>query len=401
MGIFFLSIEELSTQIDNLWILVASVLVFFMQAGFALVESGFTRQKNSANIIMKNILDFLVASLVYYFVGVHLMYPGNSFSETDIIFQTVFAGTAATIISGSVAERMKFSSYIVLSFLVTLLIYPINGLLTWGGGFLGSMGFLDFAGSSIVHATGGFIALGFVIILGPRIGKYVNGESKIIFGHSLTLAALGIFILWFGWFGFNGGSTFGITGENNALVGHVFATTNIAAASGGIAALAFTWIKDKHASIGATMNGILAGLVGITAGANVLSTVDAVIVGVVTSLIVTISIDVLDKKLKIDDPVSAISVHGVGGFIGTLFVGVFHPTEGFIAGQFSLFGVQLLGALVIVLISFVSGLLIALVMKKTIGIRVSEQEEVEGLDIHEHKTSSYPNFTISNTQRSE
>jgi Amt family ammonium transporter len=401
MGYFYLSIEELSKQIDSFWVLVATCLVFFMQAGFALVESGFTRQKNSANIIMKNILDFLVASLVYYFVGVHLMYPNNTFSETDIIFQTVFAGTAATIISGAVAERMKFSSYIVLSFLVTLVIYPLNGLLTWGGGFLGTMGFLDFAGSSIVHSTGGFVALGFVIVLGPRLGKYINGESKIIFGHSLTLAALGVFILWFGWFGFNGGSTFGITGENNTLVGHVFATTNIAAASGGLLALAYTWIKDKHASIGATMNGILAGLVGITAGANVLTTVDAIIVGALTSLVVTIMIDVLDKKFKIDDPVGAISVHGIGGLLGTLFVGVLHPVEGLITGQLTLFGVQALGAFLLALMSSVLGFVIAIVMQKTMGIRVSKKEEVEGLDIHEHKTSSYPNFTISPTQQSE
>ena len=329
------------------------------------------------------------------------MYPNNSFSNVDIMFQTVFAGTAATIISGSVAERMKFSSYIVLSILVTLFMYPINGLLIWGGGFLSQLGMVDFAGSTVVHATGGFIALGFVLVLGPRIGKYVNGKSKIIYGHSLTLGALGIFILWFGWFGFNGGSTFGITGANRDVVGQVFATTNIAAAMGGVTALAYTWIKDKHASIGATLNGVLAGLVGITAGAHVISPFNAIWVGLITSLIVTISIEVLDKKMKIDDPVGAISVHGIGGVFGTILVAVFHQSNGIIVGDFSLLGVQILGSVLIAVMSTLFGLVIAFVMKKTIGIRVTKEEELEGLDIHEHRTSSYPNFTIASTQKSE
>ena len=396
-----LNLAQLAGDIDALWVLFATVLVFFMQAGFALVESGFTRQKNSANIIMKNVIDFLVASLIYFFIGIHIMYPDNSFSNVDIMFQTVFAGTAATIISGSVAERMKFSSYIVLSILVTLFMYPINGLLIWGGGFLSQLGMVDFAGSTVVHATGGFIALGFVLVLGPRIGKYVNGKSKIIYGHSLTLGALGIFILWFGWFGFNGGSTFGITGTNRDVVGQVFATTNIAAAMGGVTALAYTWIKDKHASIGATLNGVLAGLVGITAGAHVISPFNAIWVGLITSLIVTISIEALDKKMKIDDPVGAISVHGIGGVLGTMLVAVFHQSNGIIVGDFSLLGVQILGSVLIAVMSTLFGLVIAFVMKKTIGIRVTKEEELEGLDIHEHRTSSYPNFTIASTQKSE
>lgn len=396
-----LNLSQLAQDIDTLWILFATVLVFFMQAGFALVESGFTRQKNSANIIMKNVIDFLVASLIYFFIGIRIMYPGNVFSNTEIMFQTVFAGTAATIISGSVAERMKFSSYIVLSILVTLFMYPLNGLFIWGGGFLSSLGFVDFAGSTVVHATGGFIALGFVIVLGPRIGKYVNGQSKIIYGHSLTLGALGIFILWFGWFGFNGGSTFGITGENREVVGQVFATTNIAAAMGGVTALAYTWIKDKHASIGATLNGILAGLVGITAGAHVISPFNAIFVGLITSLIVTISIEVIDKKIKIDDPVGAISVHGIGGIVGTILVAFFHQSNGLIVGNVDLVVVQVLGSLFIAFISTLFGLFVALIMQKTIGIRVTKEEEIEGLDIHEHKTSSYPNFTISSTQKSD
>ena len=396
-----LNLAQLAGDIDALWVLFATVLVFFMQAGFALVESGFTRQKNSANIIMKNVIDFLVASLIYFFIGIHIMYPNNSFSNVDIMFQTVFAGTAATIISGSVAERMKFSSYIVLSILVTLFMYPINGLLIWGGGFLSQLGMVDFAGSTVVHATGGFIALGFVLVLGPRIGKYVNGKSKIIYGHSLTLGALGIFILWFGWFGFNGGSTFGITGANRDVVGQVFATTNIAAAMGGVTALAYTWIKDKHASIGATLNGVLAGLVGITASAHVISPFNAIWVGLITSLIVTISIEALDKKMKIDDPVGAISVHGIGGVLGTVLVAVFHQSNGIIVGDFSLLGVQILGSVLIAAMSTLFGLVIAFIMKKTIGIRVTKEEELEGLDIHEHRTSSYPNFTIASTQKSE
>ena len=395
------NVSQLALDIDALWVLFATVLVFFMQAGFALVESGFTRQKNSANIIMKNLIDFLVASLIYFFIGINLMYPNHSYSNTDIMFQTVFAGTAATIISGSVAERMKFSSYIVLSVLVTLFMYPLNGLLIWGGGLLGNLGMVDFAGSTVVHATGGFIALGFVLVLGPRIGKYVNGKSKIIYGHSLTLGALGVFILWFGWFGFNGGSTFGITGANREVVGQVFATTNIAAAAGGLSALAYTWFKDKQASIGATLNGVLAGLVGITAGAHVISPLNSIFVGLVTGLLVTIAIEFLDKKMKIDDPVGAISVHGVGGVVGTILVAFFHQSEGIITGNFSLLLIQVIGSLGIAVLSTLFGFLVALVMKKTIGIRVTKEEELEGLDIHEHKTSSYPNFTISSTQKSE
>jgi len=398
---YAVTLDQLAKDIDSLWVLFATVLVFFMQAGFALVESGFTRQKNSANIIMKNVIDFLVASIVYFFIGIKVMYPNNEFSNIEIMFQTVFAGTAATIISGSVAERMKFSSYIILSILVTLIMYPLNGLFIWGGGFLGELGMVDFAGSTVVHVTGGFIALGFVLVLGPRIGKYVNGQSKIIYGHSLTLGALGIFILWFGWFGFNGGSTFGITGENREIVGQVFATTNIAAAMGGFTALAYTWLKDKHASIGATLNGILAGLVGITAGAHVITPFHAIFVGLITSLIVTISIEVIDKKIKIDDPVGAISVHGIGGVIGTILVSVFHQSEGIVSGNFDLIGIQLFGSLFIALISTLFGLSVAFLLKKTIGIRVKKEEEIEGLDIHEHQTSSYPNFTISATQKSE
>lgn len=397
-----LTMAELAASIDVMWVLVATALVFFMQAGFALVESGFTRQKNSANIIMKNLLDFAVASLLYYFVGVKLMYPGADMSATDIMFQTVFAGTAATIISGAVAERMKFSSYIVVSLLVTTVVYPFSGLLIWGGGLLAENGFVDFAGSTAVHALGGFVALGVVLVLGPRIGKYTaDGKSNIIFGHSLTLGALGVFILWFGWFGFNGGSTFGITGENTALVGHVFATTNIAAGAGALAALIYTWIKDCHASIGATLNGVLAGLVGITAGAHVISEVGAIFVGIISGIIVTIGIDVLDKKLKIDDPVGAISVHGIGGVVGTILVGVFHTTDGVVAGKFDLLITQTWGTLLIAVAALVCGFVIAYALKLTVGIRVTEIEETEGLDIHEHQTSSYPNFSIAPEQITE
>ena len=397
---FTLDLLSIAESIDTFWILFATALVFFMQAGFALVESGFTRQKNSANIIMKNILDFLVASLVYYFIGIRLMYPGAELTAAEIMFQTVFAGTSATIISGAVAERMKFFTYIILSVFVTLLVYPLNGLFIWGGGFLGSLGFIDFAGSTAVHAVGGFLALSAVLILGPRIGKYTpSGKSKIIYGHSLTLGALGVFILWFGWFGFNGGSTFGITGDNTLLVGHVFATTNIAAAAGGLSALIYTWIKDKHASIGATLNGILAGLVGITAGAHIISEVNAIFVGLLSGVLVSFAVETFDKKLKIDDPVGAISVHGIAGVAGTIMVGLFHATEGLLTtGQFELLGIQTLGTLIVSTIAFVSGLVFIFLLNKVIPIRVTKQEELEGLDIHEHKTSSYPNFTISKDQ---
>lgn len=401
MGLFFaIDASALAEAIDVFWILFATVLVFFMQAGFALVESGFTRQKNSANIIMKNILDFLVASLVYYFIGIRLMYPGSDLSAADIMFQTVFAGTSATIISGAVAERMKFSSYILMSVFVTLLVYPLNGFLIWGGGFLGDLGFIDFAGSTAVHAVGGFLALSAVLVLGPRIGKYTStGKSNIIFGHSLTLGALGVFILWFGWFGFNGGSTFGITGDNTDLVGHVFATTNIAAAAGGLAALTYTWIKDKHASIGATLNGILAGLVGITAGAHVISEVNAIFVGLLSGVLVSFAVETLDKQFKIDDPVGAISVHGVVGIAGTIMVGLFHQTDGLLfSGSFTLLGIQALGTLIVSLIAFLTGFIFIFIMNRIKTIRVTIEEETEGLDIHEHKTSSYPNFSISKEQ---
>jgi Amt family ammonium transporter len=266
-----------------------------------------------------------------------------------------------------------------------------------GGGFLGSLGFIDFAGSTAMHAVGGFLALSAVLILGPRIGKYTpSGKSKIIYGHSLTLGALWVFILWFG---FNGRSTFGITGDNTLLVGHVFATTNIAAAAGGLSALIYTWIKDKHASIGATLNGILAGLMGITAGAHVISEVNAIFVGLLSGVLVSFAVETLDKKLKIDDPVGAISVHGIAGVAGTIMVGLFHATEWLLTtGQFELLGIQTLGTLVVSTIAFVSGLVFIFLLNKVIPIRVTKQEELEGLDIHENKTSSYPNFTISKDQ---
>ena len=388
--------EEITRSIDTIWVLFSATLVFFMQAGFALVESGFTRQKNCANIIMKNLLDFSVASIVFYFIGIKIMFPIIDVaipSTAFIIFQTVFAGTAATIVSGAVAERMKFASYLVLSFLITFLVYPISGYFIWGGGILSQLGFIDFAGSTAVHAVGGFIALAVVLVLGPRIGKYKEGKSNIIFGHSLTLGALGIFILWLGWFGFNGGSTLGLVGQSD-LVGHIFSTTNISAAAGALSALIYTWITDKHASIGATMNGVLAGLVGITAGAHVISLVGAIFVGIISGVTVSFGIQLLDKKFKIDDPVGAISVHGIGGILGTILVGVFHPESGVIAGKFGLLIIQTVGALSITIYAFVVCLFIAYILKKTIGIRVTRIEELEGLDIHEHKTSSYPNFAL-------
>lgn len=397
---------DTNSALDILWILVAGILVFFMQAGFALVEAGFTRAKNVGNIIMKNFMDFSLGSLLFWIIGYSLMYGGEGtfFGAFDffynepgdyhnLFFQTVFAATAATIVSGAMAERTKFSSYLVFSVVITGLIYPISGHWVWGGGWLSTMEtpFHDFAGSTVVHSVGGWMALAGAWTLGPRLGKY-NGNGKInaIPGHNMVLGALGVFILWMGWFGFNPGSQLAISGDNANAVASIFITTNLAAAAGATVTMFVTWIRYGKPDLSMTLNGALAGLVGITAGCDIVDPVGAAIIGAIAGFVVVFSIEFLDKKLKVDDPVGAISVHGVCGALGTLLVGFF-ATEGglFYGGGSSLLISQLIGVASIAAWAFGLGLILFQTLKATMGLRVSELEEREGLDIHEHGQTSY------------
>ncbi len=392
--------------LDTLWVLLGAMLVFWMQPGFALVEAGMTRSKNSANILMKNFCDFMFGSVLYWIIGYSLMYgAGSDFigwegfcfigsdsnvpAECSFIFQTVFCATAATIVSGAMAERTKFSMYIVFSVLTSAIIYPIEGHWSWGGGWLSAMGFHDFAGSTVVHLAGGAMALAGSIVLGPRIGKYgKDGKSKAIPGHSLTLCALGVFCLWVGWFGFNPCSTVAATGYDNAVsMSHVFVTTNMAAATGGIGAMVYTWLIDGKPSLSMVCNGVLAGLVGITAGCDCVDIWAAAVIGFVVSIVMCFSVGFIDKKLKIDDPVGAVSVHGVGGFLGTVLTGIFCNTA--IDGVECSVGVQALGALSVAAFTFVVAFVLFYVIKKTHGLRCDKRIEEEGLDIYEHGEACY------------
>ena len=397
--------------LDTVWVLLASMLVFFMQPGFALVEAGFTRSKNSANILMKNFVDFMVGTVLFWMLGFALMHgSGNGFigswnlfdfsfypdtnipKECFLIFQTMFCATAATIVSGAMAERTKFSTYIVISIVISVLIYPIEGHWVWGGGWLSQMGFHDFAGSAVVHTCGGSIALAGAMVLGPRLGKYAkNGRSLAIPGHNLALGALGVFILWMGWFGFNPGSQLAADGTVNATaISHVFCTTNMAAATAGITTLFFTWILYGKPSLSLVCNGILAGLVGITAGCDLVSMPGAAIIGIFCGLAMTGSVTLFDHVFRIDDPVGAISVHGVCGILGTLGVGLFATDGGlFYGGGFHFLGVQTLGVLAIIAWAFCLGWITMKVLDKLMGIRVDPRIEEEGLDIYEHGETAY------------
>ncbi|WP_297088389.1 ammonium transporter [uncultured Draconibacterium sp.] len=402
--------EELSMSINNIWVLVATFLVMFMQPGFAMVEAGFTRQKNAANILTKNLVDFSVGAILFWVIGYTLMYGesiggfigmpslfindngiGDYANKTDLMFQTVFAATAATIVSGAVAERTKFSAYIIFTIVITVFIYPISGHWKWGGGWLDQLGFLDFAGSTIVHSVGAWVGLAGAIVLGPRMGKYVNGKAKAIPGHNLVLGALGVFILWFGWFGFNPGSQLGAAGNDNAVaIAHIALTTNLAAAGGAMAALFTSWMKYKRPSLSLALNGALAGLVGITAGCDIVSPGGALIIGIIAGIILVFSVEFIDQKLKVDDPVGAISVHGVNGAWGTLAVGLFATDGGlFYGGGASLLGVQAIGVGAVFVWAFGLGLILFKVIKATIGLRVSKRIEEEGLDVYEHGESAY------------
>ncbi|GGK13784.1 ammonium transporter [Yeosuana aromativorans] len=404
-------IADINGVLDIMWILIAGALVFFMQAGFTLVETGFTRSKNTINIIMKNLMDFCIGSVGFWLIGYALMYgddissfigtPSLFFNDAgemhNLFFQTVFCATAATIVSGAIAERTKFTTYLVFSLLMTVLIYPISGHWVWqGDGWLTDLGFIDFAGSTVVHSVGGWAALVAAAMVGPRIGKYTNGKSNAIPGHSILFGALGVFILWIGWYGFNGGSELAISGDSAAHVSNIIITTNLAGAAGGLAAMFFTWIKYGKPDASMTLNGVLAGLVGVTAGCAAVDNFGAMAIGIICGIIVVLSIEFVDKKLKVDDPVGAVSVHGVCGAIGTLCVGLFATDGGlFYGGGFGQLGAQAAGVFGIGLWAIVASFIVLFILKKTMGLRVSEKEEIEGLDIHEHGMEAYPDFRLN------
>ena len=399
---------EIDAVLDLMWIVVCGILVFFMQAGFTLVEVGFTRAKNTSNIIMKNLMDLSVGSLAFWAIGYTIMYGDSigSFIGTpslfydvrddmhNLFFQTVFCATAATIVSGAVAERTKFSTYLIFSLLMTTVIYPISGHWVWqGDGWLTSLGFIDFAGSTVVHSVGGWAALVAAALVGPRIGKYTDGKSNALPGHNMLYGALGVFILWLGWFGFNPGSELAISGDSANNVAGIVITTNLAAAAGAVVALFLTWIRYGKADISMTLNGALAGLVGITAGCAAVDPMGAFIIGIVSGIVVVFSIEFVDKVLKIDDPVGAISVHGVVGAVGTLLVGVFATDGGLLyGGGFGQLGVQAIGVVSIGGWAMITTFILLSILKAVMGLRVTEKEELEGLDIHEHGIDSYPEF---------
>jgi len=408
------SAADVQTHLDYVWTLVAAALVFFMQAGFALVEAGFTRAKNAVNIMMKNLMDFSIGTLGFWAIGFGLMFGATAggwigtsgFFLSDYtpggdpwvlafwMFQAVFCATAATIVSGAMAERTKFTGYLLYSFVVSALIYPIFGGWAWGSlfngnGWLEQLGFIDFAGSTVVHSVGGWAALAGTLVLGPRLGKYdAKGRPRAIPGHNLPLAGLGVFILWIGWFGFNAGST--TAGVKD--IAWIFANTNLAAAAGVVGALVAIWSITKKPDLTMSLNGALAGLVGITAPCNNVSPTSAVAIGFVAGILVVLSVLFFDR-IRVDDPVGAISVHGVCGVWGTLAAAIFN-IEGFTAGQL---GVQALGAAAAFLWTFPAAYLTFRVIHATIGLRVSEEEEMNGLDLGEHGESAYPDFDVVST----
>lgn len=412
------------SSVNTLWVLLGAAMVFFMQAGFAMVESGLTRAKNAGNIIMKNLIDFCLGTPVFWLVGFGLMFGSDNpiigsikgmASEATygtgmlpegvpfyafFIFQTVFCATAATIVSGAMAERTKFSSYCIYSFIISLVVYPISGHWIWGGGFLAQLGFHDFAGSTAVHMVGGVAALVGAKILGPRIGKYrKNGTPRAIPGHNLTLAALGCFILWFCWFGFNGCSTVSMEGEAISLAGKIFVTTNLSAAVAALTTMFFTWLRYKKPDVSMSLNGALAGLVAITAGCDTVSPLSAAIIGGLSGILVVLVVEFIDRVLKIDDPVGAVAVHGACGAFGTLCVGLFSDGTGtatpglLLGGGASLLGIQALGVVCVIGWVTVTMTISFVAIKKIIGLRVEKEVELEGLDYHEHNlVSSYADF---------
>ncbi len=399
--------------INNVWMMVSIFLVFIMHLGFGTLEAGLTRSKNTINIMFKNVMIVAIGLLTYTLLGFNLMYPGAEFAGdffgfagfgvslpengltpaynigytywTDFLFQAMFAATAATIVSGAVAERIKLNSFLIFSVLYVSFVYPITGMWKWGGGFLDALGFYDFAGSTLVHSVGGWAALVAVILLGPRIGKY-NGVSKAIEGHNIPLAFIGVFLLWFGWFGFNGGS---VLSADAGTVSLVLVTTSLAAAAGAISAFFTSYAFFKSYDITMVLNGILAGLVGITAGADLMTVTDAIWIGIIAGILIVLAVIALDK-LRLDDPVGAIAVHLVCGIWGTMAVGIFGSKAGF-----AQLGHQAIGVAAVGSFCLATSFSILFLLKKTIGLRVSELEEIEGLDLHEHGMNAYPDFRMN------
>ena len=405
-------VAEVASSLDTVWVLLAAAIVMFMQPGFALVEVGFTRAKNTTNILMKNIMDFSIGSLLFWFIGFGIMFgndiggfigelniffqggfEGDIPGEAFLMFQTVFAATAATIVSGAMAERTEFKAYLIFSIALVVFIYPISGHWIWGGGWLSELGFHDFAGSTVVHSVGAWVALVGAKMVGPRIGKYENGKVKAIPGQSLVLGSLGVFILWFGWMGFNPGSQLAASGTANAsAISHIFITTNLAAAAGAVASMIVSWAQFKKPSLSLTLNGALAGLVAITAGTDIVSAGGAAIIGVIAGVVLVYAVETFDKILKIDDPVGAISVHGVSGALGTIMVGLFATDGGlFYGGGTDLLLTQIIGVAAVFAWSVGTGIILFWGIKKTVGLRVSERVEEEGLDIYEHGETAYFN----------
>ncbi|MGB3149014.1 MAG: ammonium transporter [Maribacter sp.] len=402
---------------NNVWMMLATALVFFMHTGFAFLEIGLTRQKNTINILFKNIFIITGGLLLYYAFGFNLMYPGFEDGDmgllkfagfgiaapeggmtpdyadggytwwTDFLFQGMFAATAATIVSGAVAERIKIGSFMIFTVIYVGLVYPIVGAWKWGGGFLDSWGFYDFAGSTLVHSVGGWAALVAITLLGARIGKFgKDGKIQAIPGHSIPMATAGVLILWLGWFGFNGGSVLSADPELTSLV---LVTTSLAAAAGGFGAMILSTILYKNLDLTMFLNGILGGLVGITAGADLMSPNEAVIIGLLAGMIIVGGVALIDK-LKLDDPVGAVAVHLICGIWGTLAVGIFGSMAGGEQFMTQLYGVLIVGAFCVV----TSGIILG-VLKATLGLRVSKEEEVEGLDIHEHGMDAYADFRMN------
>ncbi|MDU7708575.1 MAG: ammonium transporter [Clostridium sp.] len=402
------SSEAVSLLINIMWTMLGAFLVYFMQAGFAMCEAGFTRAKNTGNILMKNMMDFVLGSLFFFIFGFAIMHGTDwngiigirgffnpvSLADADglmnglpvgvfMIFHTVFCATAATIVSGSMAERTKFAAYLAYSAAISIFIYPVSGHWIWGGGWLAELGFHDFAGSAAVHMVGGICALVGAKILGPRIGKYdKEGKVRAIPGHNLPIAALGVFILWFCWFGFNCGSTTAATTN----LGDIAMTTNLAAAAATLLAMTVTWLRYGKPDVSMTFNGSLAGLVAITAGCDTVSNWSAIIIGAIAGIVVVFSVEFFDKAAKIDDPVGAISVHGVCGALGTILTGVFSPDYSVVT--------QLIGVASVIAFVGIMAFIIFTIINKTIGLRVNKTEETEGLDVHEHGSTAYADFNF-------
>ena len=401
---------ELKFMVDNLWILISALLVFIMHLGFSTLEVGLTRQKNTVNVLFKNMFIISFGLITYALVGFNTMYPGefnnilsiggpigfvdatknltHAYGDytyySDFLFQAMFAATGATIVSGAVAERVKLSSFLIFAALLVGLAYPIAGAWKWGGGFLDDMGFYDFAGSSVVHAFGGFAALACAWLLGPRADKYKNNKINALNGHSMPLVAIGVFLLWFGWYGFNGGS---VLSADPASVSVVFVTTSMSAACGVLSAMFISWFKNKKPDYTITANGALAGLVGITAGADVVSIWSACAIGLISGIILVFASDLIEKILKIDDPVGAITVHGICGIWGTVAVGIFSAEHSIL--------IQIAGSLIISVFAFVFSFVVFGALKKTLGVRINGELEQKGLDILEHGHTAYPDFQKS------